>query len=152
MDISYKTEDGKFNFRVAIVIKDGDRILLEQNKKNTYWNLIGGRVKFNENTKDAIKREVEEEIGYSIDLNKTKFNSICENFFTYNNLNFHEILFIYVINIDDELTKKNNFGSLDKKEINHRWFTLKEIEKLEIQPNNLLNIINDEKNHFIINS
>ena len=94
-DISVKIENKKFNFRVALVpYKDG-KILVQNSVKDGYLSLVGGRVKLNETTIEAVKRETEEELGFELDASKLSLIKVCENFFTYNDKDFHEILFVY---------------------------------------------------------
>ena len=69
-DISVKKENKKFNFRVALVpYKDG-KILVQNSVKDGYLSLVGGRVKLNETTIEAVKRETEEELGFELDASK----------------------------------------------------------------------------------
>ena len=62
-DISFKYENlkGKFNFRVAAFIQNGEKLLLQKSDKDSFYGLIGGRVSFGETTFEAIIREVNEE-------------------------------------------------------------------------------------------
>ena len=64
-DISFKIEEEniKFNFRVAALIATEDKILLQSTTDDNFLSLLGGRVKFFEDTKSAIIRECKEEIG-----------------------------------------------------------------------------------------
>ena len=62
MDISYKTEGEKFNYRVcALMISDG-RILAMRDERSPYFYLPGGRVKLGETAEAAVLREVWEEL------------------------------------------------------------------------------------------
>ena len=155
MDISYNLNNEKFNFRVALIISNNNRILLEKSIKNDYWSLVGGRVKLGETTIQAIIRETQEELEIEIDEKELKLNSITENFFTYNNINFHELLFIYQIELrDNEIVNQQDFECKDKDNITHHWFNIEEIKTLNVKPNELrtfLNNQNDLKHYVIIN-
>ncbi len=62
MDITFKTEEGKFNYRTgAIIIREGK--LLAMRDKSPYYYLPGGRVHLHERVEDAVLREVREELG-----------------------------------------------------------------------------------------
>ncbi len=63
---------GTLRIRVAAVIVREGKILLVAHKKsnNVYWLLPGGGVKFGEPLKQALKREVMEELGISIAVNE----------------------------------------------------------------------------------
>ena len=99
-DIVIKDEQSnfKFNFRVAGMFINGNKILLQKCKKDNYYSLIGGRVKYGETTFEALKREIEEELGIKISKRNTKLTNVSENFFNYEGKRFHELLFIYKIN------------------------------------------------------
>ena len=64
-DISIVNKEYKLNTRVAIVIENEGRYLLENLDGYDYYNLPGGRVKFGETTDIAVVRELNEELGYS---------------------------------------------------------------------------------------
>jgi ADP-ribose pyrophosphatase YjhB (NUDIX family) len=67
----------KPDVRVAIVILQGDKILLVQHKKKgrKYWLLPGGRVDFGENLIEAIKREMLEEANIKVKVGNLIFIS-----------------------------------------------------------------------------
>ena len=63
MDISFVTDEGRFNYRVSAVILDGGRILAMRDERSPYYYLPGGRVKMGERAEDAVLREIREELG-----------------------------------------------------------------------------------------
>lgn len=63
-------------------------------------SLIGGRVEMLESSDCAIKREVKEELGEEVEINKTLW--IVENFFEYEKKNYHEISTIYLVRLPKE--------------------------------------------------
>lgn len=128
-DICIMIDDTCFNFRVACVTTNGDKMLLHRNFNDDFWNLVGGRVKCGEITLDALIRELEEETNYKFDRDRFKIIQICENFFIYNETKCHELDFIYhlELNNDDELVKKQDFHSCDNPELTYHWFDKSEI-------------------------
>ena len=62
MDITYKTENEKFNYRVCAVIISNGEILAMHDERSPYFYLPGGRVKMGETAEQAVVREVEEEL------------------------------------------------------------------------------------------
>lgn len=151
-DISFKVDHMKFNYRVAALITNGDQVLLQTNTRDDFWSLVGGRVKFNETSKEALIREIEEEIGIIIKDEEATLIHIAENFFDYNDKEFHELLFIYRVNgAGYDIVNKQDFNGLDKETDTNHWFNIEEIKDLSVQPAILKEIINDhELKHSII--
>ena len=152
-DINFTNKEFKvkFNFRVACIILNEDKILLQKNSKDEYYSLIGGRVKFFEDTIAALIRELKEETGVLINKDEAKLIDVVENFFIYNNTKFHEILFIYKVSKNKELIAINNFKTLDKDASTNLWLDVNQLDKYKIMPTIVKNIIkSDQINHEII--
>lgn len=131
-DISTMIGETAFNFRVACFFEYDGKILLHRNfKVDDFWNLPGGRVKCGETTKNAIMREMEEELGYKFSSDRFNLIQINEMFFNYNNVDCHELNFMYYLklNSEDELTQKQDFVCLDNCNLSYHWFDKKEVVK-----------------------
>lgn len=130
-NITVENGNVRFNFRVAVLIKNKDRFLLESNGE--FWNMIGGRVHYGDSTLEAIKREVKEEVGINID--NLRLVNISENFFPWMGKNQHELLFVYFaeLNGDEAITKRDNFKSLDSNEI-FKWHNKEDVANLVCKP------------------
>lgn len=71
--------EGVINIRVgAIIIKD-DKVLMVKNNRDDYYYSVGGRVQLGETAEQAIKREVKEELGFEVEVDRLGF--ICEAYF-----------------------------------------------------------------------
>ncbi len=152
-DINFKNEElkVKFNFRVACLILGKEKILLQKSSENDYYSLIGGRVKYFEDTKEALIRELKEETGVLISQDEAKLIDIVENFFIYDNTKIHELLFIYKVSNNAKLMSINNFKTLDKDTSVNLWINISELNKYKIMPSIVKDIINNDKiNHEII--
>lgn len=78
-DLCVKMQDGILNIRVgAIIIKDG-KFLMVENDRFDHMYSVGGRLKFGETTEEAVVREVYEETGVKMEIDRLGF--IHENFF-----------------------------------------------------------------------
>ena len=66
MDLTLKTEEGYFNYRVAAVIVNDGKILAQRNIKPNEYYLPGGRVTFGETSEEALLREIKEELKIDI--------------------------------------------------------------------------------------
>ena len=154
MDIKFVNDDGiKFNFRVAAIFKNGNKVLLQKNKKSgDYYSLIGGRVKFLEDTKKAMIREIKEEVGVNIKDDELSLLEVVENFFVYDNTKFHELLFVYKVD-NESINNKDNFYTLDKdKNSINKWYDIDEAKNFDIRPSFAKHWFADtELNHNVIN-
>lgn len=78
-DLTLPVDGGILNIRVgAIIMKDG-KILMVGNDRTDYDYSVGGRVRFGESAEDAVVREVYEETGVRMKIDRLGF--IHENFF-----------------------------------------------------------------------
>ena len=66
MDISFHTEEGRFNYRVCAVLVKGGRLLIMKDDALPYYYLPGGRVKLRETAEEALVREMSEELGAAV--------------------------------------------------------------------------------------
>ena len=78
-DMCVPCDDGIINIRVgAIIMKDG-KILMVGNDRTDYLYSVGGRIKFGETAAEAIVREVFEETGVKMEIDRLGF--VHENYF-----------------------------------------------------------------------
>ena len=111
MDITFKTGNEKFNYRVCAVILHGGKILAMHDERSPYFYLPGGRVKLGETAEEAVLREVREElritakIGRPLWLNQGFFKEDVDG------LQYHEICIYFLMDIADTdlLSKGDKF-------------------------------------------
>jgi 8-oxo-dGTP pyrophosphatase MutT (NUDIX family) len=142
MDISIILEDITLNIRAAVIIDTEKGYVFEKDKLDGIYFLVGGRIKTNETSENAAKREIKEELG--INIGNIKLKAIMESFFVYDNRKFHEICFYYKYKIRGNINLPENYYVFNKEEI----------KKKNIQPkiiNEIINSENDEIMHLIIN-
>ena len=152
-DICIKDGNEKFNFRVAAVLRYNNKILIQKGKKDNFFSLVGGRVRLGEKTIEALIREIKEEINLVVSEEKCKLMRVCENFFEFDSKKFHEILFIYSVEINeqDEIEKEKEFVCFDKPTTKMLWINENDVEELEIRPKETKNIIHDNNlKHLVI--
>lgn len=100
--ISFKIDNGYFNFRVAGLLFDkNNRILIHKLKKDDFYALPGGRVEINEDTETTLIREMMEEIGAKVEI--TNLLWIAEQFFEYQSEAIHELCYYYRISCEDSI-------------------------------------------------
>lgn len=78
-DMSVKCDNGIINIRVGAIIIQNEKVLMVSNNRNDYFYSVGGRIKFGESAEQAIVREVTEETGVKMDIDRLGF--IHENYF-----------------------------------------------------------------------
>jgi len=115
MDISFHSNNQKFNYRVcAIMIWDG-KILAMHDDRSPYYYLPGGRVTMGERAEQAVIREVEEELGITPKIVRPLW--LNQAFFTedVDNLNYHELCLYFLMDISDTnlLTRGPQFTSAE---------------------------------------
>lgn len=78
-DLTLNVENGFLNIRVGAIIMQNGKFLMVGNKSQKYLYSVGGRVHFGESFEEAVKREVFEETGVHMEIDRMGF--IHENFF-----------------------------------------------------------------------
>ncbi|MBO4867569.1 MAG: NUDIX domain-containing protein [Ruminococcus sp.] len=78
-DMTAVCGDGLINIRVCAIIPRTGFLLMACNDHSDYLYTVGGRVKFGETAEQAIVREVFEETGIKLDIDRLGF--IQENYF-----------------------------------------------------------------------
>ena len=79
-DMSVPCEEGIINLRVgAIIMKDGKLLMVGNDVRPEYLYSVGGRIKFGELAEEAIVREVYEETGVKMEVERLGF--VHENYF-----------------------------------------------------------------------
>lgn len=152
-DVVYMNDElnTQFNFRVAGIIVDDNNYLIQHSGDDPYYALIGGRVELNEDTATSLIREIEEEVNIKVTLDDLKLIDVVENFFYLKGRNFHELLFIYRIDVSKYGLDKNKIKTLDKDDSYNEWFSYEEMLELNVQPKLIKNILNSNELGHTIN-
>lgn len=101
MDIRITRQDLCFTLRAAALIMQDDRLLMVKDTQHDSYYTIGGKVHLGEDTQQTILREVKEETGCTLDIDRLVF--VQERFFTFQGKNHHEICFYYLMKTNDPL-------------------------------------------------
>jgi 8-oxo-dGTP pyrophosphatase MutT (NUDIX family) len=107
--------------RNSILVAEG----YDPEKNERFYRPLGGGIMFGEKTKDALKREIEEEISEKIvDI---EYIATLENIFTFNGQKGHEIVFVY----DAKFKNKTVYDreSFEGYEIEENWGKFKVVWK-----------------------
>lgn len=78
-DLCIDYDGGVVNIRVGAIIRHGGKFLMVGNDSFDYLYSVGGRIKFGETAAEAVVREVREETGRTLEIDRLGF--ISEDFF-----------------------------------------------------------------------
>lgn len=133
MDISFRTEEGRFNYRAsAVIIRDGCLLTVRDNAYS-YAYLPGGRVKMGETAESAMAREIREELRTDLRILRTLW--VCEDFFVEEDTQerFHELCFYFLVDGDD--LPEGDFIYAEGDRTNRfSWTKLEDVKGMHLYP------------------
>lgn len=133
--ICFDRGNKRFNFRIAGVVIHNNKILFHRTEKDSFWALPGGRNEFIEFSQDTLIREMKEEIGEKIEIRRLLW--VVENFFEFDNKNYHELSFCYLMKFENDsnvLYKEEFNGKEEDMRLIFRWFDINELDSIEVYP------------------
>ena len=148
MDIGMNTTDGDFSLRAAALIINNNQVLAIKHDNYDCFYTIGGGVNLNETSTDAVIREVFEETGYLLSIDRLVF--VQERFYNINNARHHEICFFYLMRSTD--IRIENETCTDHQEERLYWLPINELKHINLVPDFLrtsLTSIPEEVVHII---
>jgi len=149
-DVSLMIGDVKFNYRVGILFVSGNEVLVEVNPDFDFVVPPGGRIKTLENSLDALKREIQEEMKYDLNINDVHLKMLIESFFEFDNKKYHELYFLYTIEVEKNFLENNkgmkNFDSLNNY---YEWLGKDDLSKRNLLPNCIVKSIDEDFKHII---
>ena len=138
MDLTLPVKDMFLNVRVAVILKTENGFVLEKSKNFDGYFAVGGRMKINETSEEAAKREVLEEVGLVIKEN-LKLKAIIELFFGYEKERVHEICFVYILDGIHELKLSEGFGE----------YTIEQINNMDVRPLVIKQLFESKSDEFV---
>ena len=123
-DMTVACDGGLINIRVgAIILKDG-KFLMVGNDRADYLYSVGGRIKFGETAEEAVVREVYEETGIRMEIDRLGF--VNENYFYGDDeMNFgkliYEISFFFYMKVPDDFEPVSGSFTEDDHKEDLRW-------------------------------
>lgn len=134
MDTSFHMEGQVFNYRIAGVWIENGHVLLHKQTNDLHWALPGGRAKMLEDSKTCLLREIKEELGAEVKVERLLW--VAENFFTYNFKNYHELGFYHLVKCAEGKSnyRPGPFFGPEGDRLTYQWMALEELEKVNLYP------------------
>lgn len=125
---------------------DHCKVLLQYDDTGLTYVLPGGRPELHEDSSAALKREMIEELGIEVKIERLLF--VSENFFVDSGINCHEISFIYLANPvkswDEMSFKWPHHAKEGNLNIHFDWFDTDKLENIILYPVFLRKALNQE--------
>lgn len=155
MDRSAKTT-AHINCRVAAVILHKNHVLLQGEPDGEFWTLPGGSIELLESSKEALKREMQEEL--EVDIRIERLLWVAEEFFMAGNKvdegmvddkPYHQLGFYYLVtpvadwyffDLDGTHHLPDENGTT---EIIFRWFDLNNLQDIILYPTFLVEALRE---------
>ena len=152
-DMCVACDDGILNIRVGAIITKDSKILMIGNEKVDYLYSVGGRIKFGETAEEAIIREVFEETGVVMEIDRLGF--VHENYFYGDSSsNFgkliYEISFYFYMSVPSDFTPISESFTEDNSKEYLKWVSFD--EDIKMYPEFFRTELNNTKDtvrHFV---
>lgn len=137
MDISFKVENQKFNYRVCALILSENKILAMHDEQSPYFYLPGGRVMMGETAEQAVVREVQEELDVTPKISRPLW--LNQAFFTEDvgHLHYHELCIYFLMDISGtDLLGRGNVFTLTEGKHTHifEWLAFERLREEYFYP------------------
>ena len=149
-DVAIRDGSIKFKFRVCIVLKVGDKILVEKLNQNKFYCLPGGHVELGESTYEGVIREAKEEL--ELDIIPEKLLVINENFFGEGDKKYHELAYYYLCRPSDiSKVKTENYIFIENDKgyiVEHHftWVDKETLQNIDFKPESIKEfLINNDR-------
>lgn len=149
VDITWRTQDGVFKYRVAALVSNGDRLLVCEMDSLDYVFLPGGKVRLGEDTRSALARELTEELGRDLTIGSLKL--IVENLYQTDQLE-HEVCLYYHVHWPVDVSAESVNETVEPGH-RFRWIPVTELSGSTLQPAELLPALqsaSDRQRHVIL--
>lgn len=133
-DFRTKVGNTVFGVRATALIVEEGKLLVVEDEDGFYT--IGGAIQVGERTKEAVIREVKEELGVKAQARQLAF--VVENRFEQAGVHFHNIEFHYLVDLleDAPLTMQE-----DERQLPCRWIALNQLHTVPLKPGFLKTVL-----------
>lgn len=134
-DIKISIDDIQFKAKVVCIVKTNRGFLFEKSDYD-YIFVVGGKVSINETLEEAVKREMQEELG--MDVRSTTLCAVIENLYGKGSQKIHEMNFVYTVH--DVFTGPIPEGFLE--------VPPEDLEKFDIRPSSVVGLLRNKGNQL----
>ena len=155
-DILFRKDEWVFSYRVAGIVINNGKVLLQKTADDPAYAFPGGHVELGETNEETLVREFMEEIGADVAVKELKW--VAEIFFPWGKSPCHQICLYYMVDITDDRTPKDGVF-MAKEHIEGRnfdlefhWVPIEETGTLELYPTDakeLLLRLDEGIKHFV---
>ena len=152
--IAFDQGNARFNYRVAGLALDGNRVLLHRSEVDDFWSLPDGRITMMETAEEALAREMYEELGVEVRVGRLLW--VVENFFDYDDRPHHELGLYFLMSFPNHaglLEKGEEFkGNENELRLVFMWHPIADLDQTRIKPSFLhraLGNIPNEAKHVV---
>ncbi len=149
MDLAFIKDSNWFRIRACAVIVRDNKILMCKNTVDDYYYSVGGAVEHGEKIEDAVVREVFEETGARLSIDRLLF--IHQNYFMGDfsrcgkgELNCHEIAFYFLMQDTGEQLVSSNL-LFDGKTETTVWLAMDDFKVKKVYPKWLPEMLNNKE-------
>ena len=117
----------------AIIIKDGQMLVVNQNIHHNFWALPGGKLEFGETPIECMKRELLEELGVTAQVGQLLYVST----FTEAEIQKHHVEFIFQIDNPEDFTDQLDLTATHAFELSELAWLVPNSDKMALRPNQI---------------
>lgn len=138
MDITFKTPEGVFNYRVCAIIVHNEKLLVMKDERSPYYYLPGGRVTLHETAEKAVLREIKEELEIDAEIIRPLW--LNQSFFTedVSHEKYHELCLYFLIDVSGTnlLSRGDNFTLTENGKHHHvfSWVPFCQLKESYLYP------------------
>lgn len=134
--ISFRKDGVHFGLRTVAVIIDNGRVLVHQIEGRDYHALPGGRVEMHEDSKQALVREMQEELELDVQVGKLLW--VVENFFEEDCALYRGVEFYYLVTLPEDAPLRTTTEPVYTEDtgvgLMFRWFPFDELDNITLYP------------------
>ncbi len=135
-DCSFTREGAWFRYRAAAVILRDGQVLMARNDADPYYYSVGGAVRAGETAQEAVVREVLEETGVRMEVDRLVF--VHENFFEgsegLKGLRCHEVALYFLMKVPEGFEPRDGSLSMHGAAEHMEWLPLERFSSYRAYP------------------